>query len=72
MAAKKSEVSVEPKATPLEAGEPQEDIALSQMGGTFAERQKARAKYEKSVGKSTAGVEDKAVKKSASKAKKKS
>ena len=59
----------ESKASPLEAGEPVEDIALSQLGATFAERQKAREKVEKSLGKSSAGVEDKAVKKSAVKKK---
>ena len=51
-------------AAPLEAGEPVEDVAVSQLGKTFAERQKARAKVEKRVSKDSA--EDKSVSRSKS------
>lgn len=46
-------------ATPLEAGEPVEAPAVSQMGSTFAERAKAREKTAKQV--KDADVEDKAI-----------
>jgi hypothetical protein len=58
-------VDIPAKATPIEAGDPVEDIAVSQLGGTFAERAAARAKAEKAVSKSSA--EDKAVKKATTK-----
>lgn len=58
-----------PKASPIEAGEPEEAPALSQLGTTFAERAKARAKVEKQVSSDSSEVEDKSVKKSAAKKK---
>jgi hypothetical protein len=61
-------VSVPSKATPIEPGEPVPDIAVTQLGKTFAERAAARAKAGKQVTKDD--VEDKAVKKATSKAKK--
>ena len=68
--AAKSTSAPEPKATPVGPGEPEDDgIALSQLGSTFAERAKARAKVVKRVSKSDDDVEDKAVKKAASKKK---
>lgn len=69
---KNEPVDIDPtKATPLEAGDPVEAQAITQMGGTFAERAKARAAAEKRVRGDDA--EDKAVKASESKrAKKKS
>jgi L-asparaginase/Glu-tRNA(Gln) amidotransferase subunit D len=57
-------VDVPASATPFEPGEPREDIAVSQLGGTFAERAKARAKQ---VSKASDAVEDKAVKKASTK-----
>ena len=51
-------------AAPLEAGEPEEAVAVSQLGSTFAERAKAREKVEKRVSKDSA--EDKSVSKSKS------
>lgn len=60
----------QPKATRGdEPKEPVEAPALSQMGGTFAERAKARESAEKRIRSSS--TEDKAVKKAASKAAKK-
>lgn len=56
----------EPKATPLEAGEPVEAPALSQMGGTFAERAAAVKASAKSV--KADDVEDKSVSSSETKA----
>jgi hypothetical protein len=53
------------KAKPVEAGEPVENIALSQQGATFAERAAAREKAAKQVSKASA--EDKAVTRSSSK-----
>lgn len=54
------------KATALEAGEPVEHEALSQMGATFAERKAAREKAEKRAV-SSRSAENKAVKQSDSK-----
>ena len=63
----------EPKATPVAPGEPEDDgVALSQLGSTFAERAAARKKVQKRVSKDSSDVEDKAVKKASTKAKKKS
>lgn len=62
-------VEREQKASPVEAGEPEEAVALSQMGGTFAERAAARLKQEKRLSKDSDDVEDKAVKKASTKKK---
>lgn len=70
MAASKKDAPVEdqPKATPLEPGEPVEADAVTQSGSTFAERAKAREAAEKRV--TGANAENKAVKSSESKSKK--
>lgn len=61
-------VGVPDKATPVKPGDPIEDIAVSQLGGTFAERAKARAQAsKKQVSKASGDVEDKAVKKASTK-----
>lgn len=76
MAEKQSEpVEIPSKATPIGPGDPVEDIAVSQLGGTFAERAAARQKSErgtKRVKADSDDVEDKAVKRASTKAKKKS
>lgn len=70
MASKSEPVDVDvTRATPFQPGDPREDIAVSQLGGTFAERAKARAAAEKRI--SSDSAENKAVKKATSKAKKK-
>lgn len=71
MADKNQTEGVEPKATPIAAGEPVEDVAISQMGATFAERRAAR---EAAEGKAVHGdaVEDKAVSRKSTRTKKKS
>lgn len=60
MAKKEQAVDVPLEGTPLEPGDPVEAPALSQMGGTFAERAKAREAAEKKQV-SGASTEDKAV-----------
>jgi hypothetical protein len=56
------------KATPVEPGDPVEAVAVTQMGATFAERQKAREKAEKkAVASSSSSVENKAAKKTSRK-----
>lgn len=57
------------RATPVEPGDPVEAPALTQMGGTFAERQAARKAAAKSV-KSDA-AEDKSVSSASTKSAKK-
>lgn len=67
-ATKKSDpVEVQPKATPVEPGDPEEADAVTQQGSTFAERAKAREAAEKRI--SGASAENKAVKPSESKTK---
>ncbi len=67
MAAKKTEAP-EPRATPLEAGDPAEADALSQMGSTFAERAAAAKKDDKKPKKKAVQTaENKAVSKSSKK-----
>lgn len=63
--------SVEPKAVPVEAAEPVQAVAISQLGSTFAERAKAREQVEKRVAKDSEDVEDKAVTKKAASSKSK-
>jgi hypothetical protein len=73
--AESTPVDIPQKSTPIEPGEPVEQIAVSQLGGTFAERAAARQKLEsgrKRVKADTDDVEDKAVKRASTKAKKKS
>ena len=57
------------KPTPVDSGQPEEAVALSQLGSTFAERAAARERVEKRVGKDSDVVEDKAVKRADSKKK---
>ena len=58
----------EQKATPQAPGDPREAVAVDQLGGTFAERAKARKTVGKRVSKDD-DVEDKAVKKASTKKK---
>lgn len=62
-------VGIPAKVKPIEAGEPVPDVAISQLGGTFAERAAARAMAEGQGSKQIdkGDVEDKAVKKASSK-----
>lgn len=59
-------MSEDTKATPIGPGDPVEHPALSQMGGTFAERAAAAKKAEPKAVKADE-AEDKAVKTSATK-----